>query len=62
VVLDGMAYPELRLVITLVLLIAYSMSKEKGKNIKFARKDVKPLPRKLEKHDLLDTSDVIEVN
>ncbi len=50
------------LVISLVLLFAFSMSREKGKNTKFARKGANSMPRKRETAQSLDTSKVIETN
>lgn len=50
------------LVISLVLLFAFSMSREKGKNTKFARKDVNTEVQKRETRQSIDTSEVIEIN
>ena len=50
------------LVISLVLLFAFSMSREKGKNTKFARKDANAMPQKQVTPQSIDTSEVIEIN
>jgi hypothetical protein len=50
------------LVFSLVLLFAFSMSREKGKNTKFARKGVNAMAQKSETHQSIDTSEVIEIN
>jgi hypothetical protein len=50
------------LVISLVLLFAFSMSREKGKNTKFARKGANAIAQKRETNQPLDTSEVIQIN
>jgi hypothetical protein len=50
------------LVILLVLLLAFSMSRESGKNTKFARKDTDNLDQKQETLQSIDTSKGIEIN
>ncbi|GAC20192.1 hypothetical protein [Paraglaciecola arctica] len=50
------------LVISLVLLFAFSMSREKGKNTKFARKDANAIAQKQETTQSVGTSGVIEIN
>jgi hypothetical protein len=50
------------LVFSLVLLFAYSMSREKGKNTKFARKGANAIAQKRETPQSIDTSEVIEIN
>jgi len=50
------------LVISLVLLFAFSMSREKGKNTKFARKGAIAIAQKREAPQTIDTSEVIEIN
>jgi hypothetical protein len=50
------------LVIALVLLFAFSMSREKGKNTKFARKGANPIAQQRETPQSIDTSEVIEIN
>jgi competence protein ComGC len=50
------------LVISLVLLFAFSMSREKGKNTKFARKGANALAQKRKTAQSIDTSEVIEIN
>jgi len=49
------------LVISLVLLLAFSMSREKGKNTKFARKDADAMPQKQVTSQPIKTSGVIEL-
>jgi hypothetical protein len=50
------------LVISLVLLFIFSMSREKGKNTKFARKGANAIVPKRETDQPIDTSEVIEIN
>jgi hypothetical protein len=50
------------LVISLVLLFAFSMSREKGKNTKFARKGANAIAQKQATSQPFDTSEVIEIN
>ena len=50
------------LVISLVLLFAFAMSGEKGKNTKFARKGANAIAPKQATTQPIDTSDVIEIN
>jgi hypothetical protein len=50
------------LVISLVLLFVFSMSREKGKNTKFARKGANVLAQKRDTTQSIDTSKVIEIN
>jgi hypothetical protein len=50
------------LVISLVLLFAFSMSREKGKNTKFARKEANAIAQKQKTSQSIDTSSVIEIN
>ena len=50
------------LVISLVLLLAFSMSKEEGKNTKFARKGANAMAQNREATQSIDTSEVIEIN
>ncbi|WP_339722741.1 hypothetical protein [uncultured Paraglaciecola sp.] len=50
------------LVISLVLLFIFSMSKEKGKNTKFARKGANAIPPKKESSQPISASEVIEIN
>jgi hypothetical protein len=49
------------LVIFLVLLLAFSMSREKGKNTKFARKGADAMPQKQGTSQSIQTSEVIEL-
>lgn len=46
------------LVVSLVLLLIFSMSREKGKNTKFARKNTKPLALMQETSQSIDSSEV----
>jgi hypothetical protein len=48
------------LVISLVLLFAFSMSREKGKNTKFARKGANDMAQ--QRTQTIDTSEAIEIN
>lgn len=50
------------LVISLVLLLIFSMSREKGKNTKFARKNANAIAPKHHSAQSIDTSEVIEIN
>ena len=50
------------LVISLVLLFGFSMSREKGKNTKFARKDANAIAQKRETTQSINTSEVFEIN
>jgi hypothetical protein len=50
------------LVISLVFLFVFSMSREKGKNTKFARKGANAIAQKRETTQSIDTSEVIEIN
>jgi len=50
------------LVISLVLLFAFSMSREKGKNTKFARKGANAMAQDRETTESIGTSQVIEIN
>lgn len=50
------------LIISLVSLFAFSMSREKGKNTKFARKGANAISPKCETAQSIDTSEVIEIN
>ncbi|MFT6735727.1 MAG: hypothetical protein ACJAS9_003941 [Polaribacter sp.] len=50
------------LVVSLVLLLAFSMSREGGKNTKFARKLASSADQKSESTQLIDTSKKIEIN
>ncbi|WP_198556656.1 hypothetical protein [Paraglaciecola sp. MB-3u-78] len=50
------------LVISLVLLLAFSMSREKGKNTKFARKGANAIAQNQDTSQSMDTSEVIEIN
>lgn len=50
------------LVSSLVLLFVYSMSREDGKNTKFARKGANAMAQKPESPQTIDTSEVIEIN
>ena len=50
------------LVISLVLLLAFSMSTEKGKNTKFARKGPNAMQPNRETVQSIDTSEVIKIN
>jgi hypothetical protein len=50
------------LVISLVLLFGFSMSREKGKNTKFARKGANAIAQKRETTQSINTSEVIEIN
>jgi hypothetical protein len=50
------------LVVLLVLLLAFSMSGEGGKNTKFARKVASSADQKSESIQLTDTSKKIEIN
>jgi hypothetical protein len=50
------------LVISLVLLFAFSMSREKGKNTKFARKGADAMAQQRTPTQTIDTSEAIEIN
>ena len=50
------------LVILLVLLLAYSMSREGGKNTKFARRDATANSQEQQTAQSIDTSEGIEAN
>lgn len=50
------------LVIPLVLLFVFSLSREKGKNTKFARKGANAIAQEQQTSQTIDTSDVIEIN
>ena len=50
------------LVISLVLLFVFSMSREKGKNTKYARKGANDIAQKNETPQSINTSEVIEIN
>ena len=50
------------LVISLVLLFGFSMSREEGKNTKFARKGANAIAQKHQTSQPIDTSEVIEIN
>lgn len=49
------------LVISLVLLLVFSMSRESGKNTKFARKNANTLAQNRESAQSIDTSKGIEI-
>jgi hypothetical protein len=50
------------LVFSIVVLLAYSVSKETGKNTKHARKGADAMAQKPHSHVSMRTSNVIEVN
>lgn len=50
------------LIVSLVLLFVFSVSQEKGKNTKFARKGAVAISPKCETARSVDTSEVIEIN
>lgn len=50
------------LVISLVVLLGFSLSREKGKNTKFARKGVNSVGQKRQPEQTINTSSVIEIN
>ncbi|WP_299073495.1 hypothetical protein [uncultured Paraglaciecola sp.] len=50
------------LAISLILLFAFSMSKEKGKNTKFARKGANAIAQENVSSQSIDTTNVIEIN
>jgi hypothetical protein len=50
------------LVISLVVLLVFSLSRETGKNTKFARKGADATAAKRETPQSIDTSNVIEIN
>jgi hypothetical protein len=50
------------LVISLVLLFAFSMTRGKGKNTKFARKGAKSMAPKRKTAQTINTSEVVEIN
>jgi hypothetical protein len=50
------------LVISLVLLFTFSISREKGKNTKFARKGANAIAQKQATYQSIDTSEVVEIN
>ncbi|MFT6283877.1 MAG: hypothetical protein ACJAXM_000336 [Arenicella sp.] len=50
------------LVISLVLLFGYSISRERGKNTKFARKGADAMAQQQTPTQSIDTSGVIEIN
>ena len=50
------------LIVPLVLLFVFSLSREKGKNTKYARKGANAIALQQETHQVVDTSNVIEIN
>jgi len=50
------------LFVSLVVLLGFSLSKEKGKNTKFARKGANAIVQKQETTQSIGTSHVIEIN
>lgn len=50
------------LVISLVVLLAFSLSRETGKNTKYARSGANAIAQKRETNQSIDTSNVIEIN
>ncbi|MFT5923132.1 MAG: hypothetical protein ACI9LE_000106 [Paraglaciecola sp.] len=50
------------LVVSLVLLLAFSMSREKGKNTKYARKNADASFPKKASSQSIDTTEVIKIN